>query len=549
MSARPEHEPVNQTAASNLEAGRDINIDTITQNIYSGNQESDSVTHLTRQENHLRQVLLNKVRNYWVKGVLETSLDSRILIELNLEERLDAVAHPGDRVWETPDQLRQILPSGTKVSDKFAGMGSPRSLLILGEPGSGKTTALLEITRDLIAQAKLDTNQPIPVVFNLSSWSFQKKAIADWLVQELHTKYKVSKAHGQAWVKDQKLLLLLDGLDDVKAECRESWVLALNQFIQEYRQTEIVVCSCIEDYEVLSQRLMLQTAVYLQPLTLEQVKPYLPKVGPKLVIDRAALQKVIALLGVLLPLSLLLFIFVKILRPPKPSSLSRQDTYLVVNWTENGKDHLAIRTGNCVSMARNFIDEIFNRIPNVEQCYGAGDKEDQYLVGDWDGNGSDDLAVRKANTVWMNFTNESGIFDGKETHFGDRNGEYLVGDWDGDDKDSLAVRPVKINNCVTMQYIDGGKESIKTQCHYNIPIDKEDKFLAGDWDGDGRDSFALKKDNCVHIDSNSDAEFDKKNCYKGVDSKDQFLVGDWDGDGKDNVGIRKGNRVLPLSSR
>ncbi|MEW6495862.1 MAG: NACHT domain-containing protein [Cyanobacteriota bacterium] len=541
MSDRPDPERIQQRIFEHVQSEK-ITTGDITQNIYFDSRESGTVTRLTSEDSRNRQVLLDKVSNYWVKGVLETSLHGRVLIELNLEERLDAVAHPGDRVWETSDQPRQALPPGTRVSDKFDEMEAGRSLLILGEPGSGKTTTLLEITRDLIAQAKSNTSQPIPVVFNLSSWSEQKQAIANWLVQELHTEYKVPKTIGAVWVEDKKLLLLLDGLDEVKAECRESCVQALNQFIQEYRQTEMVVCSCTKDYEALSQRLILQTAIYLQPLTLDQVKPYLPKVGPKLVIDRAALQKVIALLGALLPLSLLL---VNILPLPKPPSPSREDTYLVVNWAKNGKDHLAVRTGGCVLMDLNFIDNIFKRIPDVERCYGKGDKENQYLVGDWDGNGIDELAYRRGNEVWRDLKNsDNGT---KRKGFGFENQEYLVGDWDGDGRDSLAVRSITEKyNCVTMESIDGGKGSSKTLCYDDIPIDKEDKFLAGDWDGDGRDSLAVRQGNDVHIDSNSDAKFDKHNSYKDVDIKDQFLVGDWDGDGKDNVGIRKGNHVLTM---
>jgi predicted NACHT family NTPase len=93
-------------------------------------------------------------------------------------------------------------------------------LLILGEPGAGKTTTLLELTRDLIARAEQDVNHLIPVVFNLSSWAVQRQKLADWLVEELKTKYDIPKEIRQDWVKKQQLLPLLDGLDEVKAEYR-----------------------------------------------------------------------------------------------------------------------------------------------------------------------------------------------------------------------------------------------------------------------------------------------------------------------------------------
>jgi len=243
---------------------------------------------LSRQSYRNRQILLNKVKNYWVKGVLETSLHGRALIELGLTEKLDAVERPWGLVWESCDAPQHQLPPGTRVIDKFDQLGEGRSLLILGKPGSGKTTSLLLLTRDLISRAETDSGQTMPVVFNLSSWNNQ--AIADWLVQELHSKYQVSQDIGKTWVADERqMLLLLDGLDEVSAERREACVDAINQFMQSHGQTEMVVCSRIADYEVLSRRLQLQAAIYLQPLTQEQIQQYLKTAGEELAAVRTAL--------------------------------------------------------------------------------------------------------------------------------------------------------------------------------------------------------------------------------------------------------------------
>jgi len=225
---------------------------------------------LTPQQYRNRQALLNKVRNYWVKGVLETSLHNRVLIELSLEERPQAIAHPWNFTLETVDEPQKLLPYGTKLIELFDSIGEGRTLLILGNPGSGKTTTLLELTRDLVANAEQDIGQPIPVVFNLSSWGGEKQTLSDWLVKELNTKYQVPKQVGQGWVKNQQLLLLLDGLDEVQAEYREACIVALNAFHQEYG-SEIVVTSRIKDYEALSNCLNFQSAVYLRSLTLEQI--------------------------------------------------------------------------------------------------------------------------------------------------------------------------------------------------------------------------------------------------------------------------------------
>jgi hypothetical protein len=163
----------------------------------------------------------------------------------------------------------------------------------LGEPGSGKTTTLLELARDLIARAEKDSTLPIPVVFNLSSWAEQRQkrskkrqpqaekpqAIAQWLVNELRAKYGVPSKMGRQWIEKNDLILLLDGLDEVKSEHRRACVDAINDFRLEHGLTGIVVGSRTREYEELASRLKLNGAVLIQPLTSEQIDHYIAAGG------------------------------------------------------------------------------------------------------------------------------------------------------------------------------------------------------------------------------------------------------------------------------
>lgn len=217
-----------------------------------------------------RQALLNKVRRFWIEGVLERSLHGQVLLTLGLEERPDAIALPWQITYATPGQSAQPLPPGTQVSHVFEAIGEGRSLLILGEPGAGKTTTLLSLARHLLDRPH--SGQRLPVIFNLSSWFYEP--IERWLVKELNSKYQVPKAIGRRWVGEQQLLLLLDGLDEVALERQPACVTALNQFYRDYGP-ELVVCSRIRDYETLPQKLQLQAALYLRPLTDQQILTYL----------------------------------------------------------------------------------------------------------------------------------------------------------------------------------------------------------------------------------------------------------------------------------
>jgi eukaryotic-like serine/threonine-protein kinase len=230
---------------------------------------------------------LNKVKNFWVKGVLEKSLHEQILITLGMEERPDAIERPYELIVGDEHQVQE-LPTGTTIVSVFDGIGAGRTLLILGEPGSGKTNSLLQLARELIERAEQDVDCPIPVVFNLSSWTPTRRqgkkivsqSIAEWLVSELKTKYQVSEALATKWVQEQQLLLLLDGLDEVQREHRDACVNALNTFQQ--TGTEMVVCCRVRDYEALTSRLRSEMAIYIRPLTLPQVQTYLHQLGANL---------------------------------------------------------------------------------------------------------------------------------------------------------------------------------------------------------------------------------------------------------------------------
>ncbi|MCC5618866.1 hypothetical protein LC605_28040 [Nostoc sp. CHAB 5836] len=260
------------------------------------NQIDEAISHHKIYQYRNRKTLLNKVRNYWVDGVLKTSLQGRVPIEMGMEEAFDLVETASRMISELLHyQDRPTLPPGTKVINKLDQMGEGATLLIVGEPGGGKTITLLELACDLITRAERDINQPIPVVLDISFWEKKKQKFEDWIVQELTTNYQISESLSKDWLKEQQLLLLLDNLDELSPKSRELCIQALNQFSKKYGQTQIVVCSCIRDYQVLSNRLKFQDAIYLRPLKYEQVYHYLVSSGSELATVNTVLQEDTAL--------------------------------------------------------------------------------------------------------------------------------------------------------------------------------------------------------------------------------------------------------------
>jgi NACHT domain-containing protein len=236
-----------------------------------------------------RRAMIEKVWAMWITGVLQPSLPHDILLDLGLTERPVMVTRALDLLVQRPDLADRVQAPGTRLVEIFDRLD--RALLILGAPGAGKTTLLLTLGQDLLIRAAQNPEQPIPVVFPLSSWAERRRPLDAWLVDALNEQYDVPRKTGQAWVDTDQVLPLLDGLDEVNAEHRAACVEAINRFRQEHGLLPLVVCSRIADYEALGTQLRLQGALVVQPLTPQQVEDYLAQVGRPVAAVRQALQK------------------------------------------------------------------------------------------------------------------------------------------------------------------------------------------------------------------------------------------------------------------
>jgi hypothetical protein len=151
---------------------------------------------------------------------------------------------------------------------------------------------LLELTRALLDRAELDDALPMPVVFPLASWAAKRLPLADWLVEELSQRYDVPRQIGQSWVANERILPLLDGVDEVLAEHRAACVEAINIFLDTrvHVLPGLVVTSRAVDYDALNRQLRLQGAVLLRPLRPEQIETYVASAGGQLAGLRATLD-------------------------------------------------------------------------------------------------------------------------------------------------------------------------------------------------------------------------------------------------------------------
>src|SRR5262249_7448026 len=142
----------------------------------------------------------------------------------------DALANPWCLQVQELHQAPHLLPAHTSIAQVYD--DADGELLLLGEPGAGKTTLLLDLARALLRRAESDETHPMPVIFNLSSWTQKQPSLPDWLVEELHSKYQVPYTVGKNWIEAHQILPLLDGLDEVTQNARDACVQAISVYHQ-----------------------------------------------------------------------------------------------------------------------------------------------------------------------------------------------------------------------------------------------------------------------------------------------------------------------------
>ncbi len=242
---------------------------------------------------------------------LEASLHHKIRLDLKRQEERQRVGQRDLPTVETNDLAPTIrheinpfatpapstpVDATTSTASLLARDDIQGKLLILGEPGAGKTNELLALAKTLLQQAKTSPDAPIPVTFELSEWSGgPDKTFADWLCEQLQDKYTVPIAVAKDWIEHNQLIPLLDGLDelrrvdeaeiatdaelDQKRQAKQiQCVRAINEFLDLYPATSTVVCCRRKEYEALEAQgeylKRLNGAIYLKALNDEQIHTY-----------------------------------------------------------------------------------------------------------------------------------------------------------------------------------------------------------------------------------------------------------------------------------
>jgi alpha-amylase len=192
--------------------------------------------------------------------------------------------------------------------------------------------------------------------------------------------------------------------------------------------------------------------------------------------------------------------------------------------------------------------------PGTDAVFVFGLLGDTPVVGDWDGDGRSEIGVVRPDgngaLVFSLDANRNFRFDENDFvfTFGRPGDQIVVGDWDGDGRDELGVARPDGRGGLVLSLDANGNGVFEAALDRVFTYGRSgDRVLVGDWDGNGRDDLGVTRFSAEFggppavvfaLDSDGSGHFDATDAaFVLAPGHSLAVAGDWDGDGRDQVGL------------